>query len=366
MDQQLNNPGFLPRNRPEGLIDQLLALLSDAVIESDALRTHEFRARLHSYRQRLASTSGTADYAKYSGECLQICDEYFKLTRIYMSERETGFGEIIQTLRESIGLLAGDTDGYNGQLMQTSERFNRLSAIQDVHLLKKQIQMECREFKRVVVEKQKRDQASYSMLNRRIEGLQRNLEQTRMEAALDGLTRVANRASFDKALNRWVAAHKSAKTAFILALLDLDKFKGINDRHGHPVGDRVLLSAAQWFRKFVRSNDFLARFGGDEFAILVSDLTLDQASARFAGLLEGIAGASNKFSVPGDVVSLSFTVSCGIAEYAAGESAESLSGRADAAMYEAKRQGRNRVVIAGPPQSKTFWNSLKPLVPFKV
>jgi diguanylate cyclase len=343
-----------------------LALLSEAVIESDALRTHEFRARLHSYRQRLASTSGTADYAKYSGECLQICDEYFKLTRIYMSERETGFGEIIQTLRESIGMLAGDTDGYNGQLVQASERFNRLTEIQDVQKLKKQIQMECREFNRVVVEKQQRDKDSYSKLNRRIEVLQRSLEQTRVEASLDGLTRLANRASFDKALSRWVAAHNSAKNPFILALLDLDNFKSINDRHGHSVGDRVLHSAAQWFRKCVRSNDFLARFGGDEFAILLSDLSLEQAFTRFAALLEGIASTSNKLSVPGDLVSLSFTVSCGLAEFVAGETGASLSKRADAAMYEAKRQGRNRVVIAGPPQSKTFWNSLKPLVPFKV
>ena len=90
------------------------------------------------------------------------------------------------------------------------------------------------------------------------------------------------------------------------------------------------------------------------------------AFLRFSSLLEGIAGTTNKLSIPGDVVSLKFTVSCGIAELAIGETAESLSKRADAAMYEAKRQGRNRVVAAGPPESKNFWNALKPFVPFKV
>jgi diguanylate cyclase len=359
--------GILSPERPEGLIDRLLAILADITVEADALKTDEFRARLKTCRKHLAASFGTPDFAAYSTDCLRTCEEYFNLSRKYLLERESAFGEVIQVLRESIGHLAGESGSFNSQLIRTSERFSRLTEIEDIRKLKKQIALECFELKRIVVEKQQKDEASYSRLSRRVELLQGSLEQSREEASLDGLTRIANRNSFDKALSRWIAAHNQAKKHFVLALFDLDNFKAVNDKYGHQVGDRVLLCAAQWFRKDVRVNDFLARFGGEEFAILLSDATTDQADKKFTSLLENIAVSSYKYTVAGNVSHVRFTVSCGIAEFEPEESAENLIRRADAALYEAKHRGKNCAVVAGPPQkSRGLWNSLQPLIPFKI
>ena len=175
------------------------------------------------------------------------------------------------------------------------------------------------------------------------------------------------RASFDKSLDRSIEAYNAATKPFILALLDLDDFKSIHDNHGHQVGDRVLHSAAQWFRKCVRANDFLARFGREEFAILLSEATIEQAFHKFEGLLESIAMANYKYNVAGEMATVSFTVSCGVAEFVPEEVAESLVRRADATLYEAKRTGKNRVVLADPPQkSRGLWDSLQPFIPFKI
>jgi diguanylate cyclase len=359
--------GHTNYDRPEGLIDRLLSILSEITVDVASLKTDEFRARLQSCRKKIAAAFGTPDFAKYSTECLEICEEYFNRSRLYLLERESAVGEVIQVLRESIGILSKETGSFNSQLERTTERFDRLTEIQDIHKLRKQIALECQEFRRIVEEKQRRDEASYSQLNRRIEHLQGSLEQTREEASIDGLTRIANRASFDKALHSWIAAHNTAKKPFILALLDLDNFKAINDKHGHQVGDRVLHSAAQWFRKCVRSNDFLARFGGEEFAILLSDATIEQAYKKFSSLLESMAMASYKYNVAGDMATVSFTVSCGVAEFVPEENAEALVRRTDAALYEAKRTGKNRVVLAELPQkSKGLWDSLQPLIPFRI
>jgi len=161
--------------------------------------------------------------------------------------------------------------------------------------------------------------------------------------------------------------HNAAKRPFILAILDIDNFKAINDKHGHQVGDRVLHCAAQWFRKCVRTNDFLARIGGEEFAILISDATLDQAFAKFNSILESIAMASYQYNVAGEMATVSFTVSCGVAEFVPEENADALVRRADGAMYEAKRGGKNRTVLAETPQkSRGLWSSLQPLIPFKI
>jgi len=352
---------------PEGLIDRLLSILLEITVEVASLKTDEFRARLQSCRKKIAASFGTPEFAQCSTECLDICEEYFYRSRLYLQERESAVGEVIHVLRESIGMLSRESGSFNSQLEHTTERFNRLTEIQDIQKLRRQIAVECQEFRRIVDEKQRRDEASYSQLNRRIEHLQGNLEQTREEASIDGLTRIANRASFDKSLHRWIEAHNTAKKPFTLALLDLDDFKSINDKHGHQVGDRVLHSAAQWFRKCVRTNDFLARFGGEEFAILLSEATIDLAFRKFEGLLESIAMANYKYNVAGDMAVVSFTVSCGVAEFLPEESAESLVRRADAALYEAKRTGKNRVVLADLPQKpKGLWDSLQPLIPFKI
>jgi diguanylate cyclase len=367
MTDRPSTSGRTNYDRPEGLIDRLLSILSEITVEVASLKTDEFRARLQSCRAKIAAAYGTSEFAQYSTECLEICEEYFYRSRLYLLERESAVGEVIQVLRESIGMLSRESGSFNSQLERTTERFDRLSEIQDIQKLRRQIALECQEFRRIVEEKHRRDEASYSQLNRRIEHLQGSLEQTREEASIDGLTRIANRASFDKALHSWIAAHNAAKKPFILALLDLDNFKSINDQHGHQVGDRVLHSAAQWFRKCVRPNDFLARFGGEEFAILLSDATIEQAFRKFEGLLESIAMASYKYNVAGDMATVSFTVSCGVAELAPEENTEGIVRRADAALYEAKRTGKNRVVLADPPQkSKGLWNSLQPLIPFKI
>ena len=354
-------------DRPEGLIDRLLSILSEITVEVASLKTDEFRAQLQNCRKKIAASFGTPEFAQCSMECLEICEEYFYRSRLYLQERESAVGEVIQVLRESIGLLSKESGNFNHQLERTTERFDRLSEIQDIHKLRKQIALECQEFRRIVEAKQRRDEANYSQLERRIEHLQGSLEQTREEASIDSLTRVANRSSFDKALQRWIDAHNAAKKPFILALLDLDDFKAINDKHGHQVGDRVLHSAAQWFRKCVRANDFLARFGGEEFAVLLSDATIEQAFHKFESLLESIAMANYKYNVAGDTSTVSFTVSCGVAEFVPEESPESLVRRTDAALYEAKRAGKNRVILAEPPQkSRSLWNSLQPLIPFKI
>jgi len=367
MTDRLSTSGRMQYDRPEGLIDRLLSILSESTADVATLKTDEFRARLQSCRKKIAASFATAEFAKYSIECVEVCEEYFNRSRQYLLERESAVGEVIQVLRESIGMLSKESGNFNIQLERTSKRFDRLTEIQDIHKLRKQIALECQEFKRIVEEKQKKDDASYSQLNRRIEHLQGSLEQTREEASLDGLTRIANRASFDKALHRWIGAHNAAKKPFILAILDLDNFKSINDKHGHQVGDRVLHSAAQWFRKCVRANDFLARFGGEEFAILLSEVTVEQAYSKFNTLIESIAMASYKYNVAGDMATVSFTVSCGVAEFVPEESAEAIVRRADSAMYEAKRTGKNRVVLAEPPQkSKGLWSSLQPLIPFKI
>ena len=338
---------------------RLLALVSDTVVESDNLRTYEFRSKLEKYRHRLAnSVDGDPNTAVVASDCLRLCQDYLNRARSYLLDRESEFAEVIEVMRTALARLAGEANSFTERLMGSSERFNRLTEIDDIRELKQRIAEEVRDLNRVVVEKQRQDEVSYAQLSRRIVVLQINVNHTSEEASVDALTGISDRGSFDRALEQWTYTHRENHKPFVLAMLDLDDFKQINDTHGHQVGDRVLYCAAQWFGKYVRATDFLGRYGGEEFVVMMAEINLSLAQAKFVELLGKIAGSNYVYRAGEEERIVSFTASCGLAEFSGDESAEELLRRADEALYVAKRTGKNRVVLA--KKTRSLWQTLKP------
>jgi diguanylate cyclase len=229
--------------------------------------------------------------------------------------------------------------------MSSSDRFSRLTEIQDIRELKKKISHEVMQLNRVVEEKQKQDEATYARLSKRVELLQASLMKTQKEAELDPLTRLANRGCFDSTIQEWTEMVNAGGKPFVLAMIDIDDFKRINDSHGHPVGDRVLMGAAQWFSKSARATDVVARFGGEEFAMLLGGATLDGAERRMKEMLQKISSCSYDYMRDGKITVVHFTVSCGMSECSAGDTTEDVIRRADDALYEAKNTGKNCVSV---------------------
>jgi diguanylate cyclase (GGDEF)-like protein len=159
----------------------------------------------------------------------------------------------------------------------------------------------------------------------------RLLAQLRSTARTDPLTGLANRRAWDDEIARELVRSRRYESRLCLALLDLDHFKRFNDARGHQAGDKLLADAAAAWSDLLRPTDTLARYGGEEFSLLLPHCDTDTAEAIVARLLE---------AVPGDQ-----TASCGIAEWDGVESSETLTARADAALYMAKRGGRAQAVL---------------------
>ncbi len=137
------------------------------------------------------------------------------------------------------------------------------------------------------------------------------------------------------------ARSSRAGQSFCLAVLDIDRFKVINDAHGHPAGDRVLRSFAREAAAVLRGADVLARWGGEEFLLLMPDT---RATAARLGV-ERLRSRVETLRIDADDgESLAFTLSAGVVEQLAGESVADTIARADRALYRAKKQGRNCVV----------------------
>lgn len=174
---------------------------------------------------------------------------------------------------------------------------------------------------------------------------QQQIETLRTAVLVDGMTQLANRSYFDDKLAEMIRLRQRYNEPFFLIILDVDNFKGINDTYGHQAGDRILQDVASKTRSALRESDFLARFGGDEFALILIKSTPASAQAVARKLCHNIR--DSRFLI--DEVELKVTLSIGVAEATAFDTTKSLLGRADAALYRVKQSGRNGVVFAETP-----------------
>jgi len=173
----------------------------------------------------------------------------------------------------------------------------------------------------------------------------RNAEYERI-ASYDTLTGLLNRRAILEKVDEWLHHVGRYKGRLSVAMLDIDHFKRVNDKHGHRVGDRVLADLSSMMQRSIRKTDFVGRYGGEEFLII-----LPRTDAAGAAIMAERVRASLAGVPMHDAESSTFqvTASLGIAEYVDGDDEDSLISRADAALYRAKEAGRNRVEIAACP-----------------
>jgi diguanylate cyclase (GGDEF)-like protein len=169
------------------------------------------------------------------------------------------------------------------------------------------------------------------MVHRFFERLRRQTNRLQVFAGTDPLTGAANRRAWDEELGAGLARASRDGLPLSAAMIDLDDFKGFNDRFGHQAGDRLLKEAAAAWRNTLRASDVLARIGGDEFAVLLPGCPLDMAAA-IAERLRGAVPSAARCSV-------------GVAVWDGREGTTQFVARADRALYDAKELGRDCVVV---------------------
>jgi len=194
-------------------------------------------------------------------------------------------------------------------------------------------------------ERDDRQRTEMAAISRQLESLKAELTHTRKEMALDGLTRLYNRASLDEHLEGVASISVLSGRSSCLLMVDIDHFKRVNDTWGHQAGDAVLRAVSDLLVKsFPRRSDFVGRFGGEEFAIVLGEDGQGTGAMLAGRLLE----RCRELRVPWEGQDIQVSLSVGVAAFAGSESVKEWVGRADKALYEAKESGRDRVVQAAP------------------
>ena len=173
------------------------------------------------------------------------------------------------------------------------------------------------------------------------------VEETQLLALTDSLTGLYNRRHAAKRLEEEIARSQRNGTGLCVAMCDVDHFKAINDEFGHSAGDRVLQQIAKSLTEYVRRNDIVARWGGEEFLVIFSEIKLTAARIVAERLRGRLANTPKVEDGPEQI-----TVSVGLAMLGQGITAEMLIEQADQALYRAKARGRNRVEVAGEERRK--------------
>ncbi len=269
-----------------------------------------------------------------------------------VESRDTRLNQNIQEVRELLLQLAevigstGDASGRAAKAFTSAK-----SAIGSVDLatsgdLSEARGILVREIDRVL----KSNATLHNELDKANQGIaeqRKQIEELRVQARIDGLTRIPNRAAFDERLCEYLGLLERANLAFTLLLLDIDHFKRINDVHGHVNGDRILRGVAAKISDSIRTNDFAARYGGEEFAVIFPGTGLAEAMLVAERVRVDIAKTNFRL----DNLTIRITVSGGLAECTKGLECEGLVDTADKALYQAKSEGRNRLV-AGKCEEK--------------
>lgn len=186
-------------------------------------------------------------------------------------------------------------------------------------------------------------QQKLEQANTELEIIKEEFELVKMESLTDFLTGISNRKAFDEMLTRTIREANANKTNLCVLIIDIDHFKIFNDKHGHIIGDKVLKFVAEKSKELLKGRDFIARFGGEEFAAILPFTDISGARSAAKNVQEYFENAKLKIAATAGELG-TITVSIGVAGYRRNELSEELIKRADQALYLAKSRGRNQVV----------------------
>ena len=331
----------------------LLTLLQQYRWELEEIQSSKFIEEVEEFKADLSGVESPVGLDRSRCIFYAKAIQFAKKERKYLEDREAELKSMIAVLTEAVATLSQGNDDYHGKILQTTQTLSQISQLEDIRKIRSSLSVEIGLLKDAVKQQQSKERQQKAQLSESVETLQSKLKTAVRRSMRDPLTELHNREGWDQELTEACRVASVTNKPFCVAMVDVDHFKRINDGGGHQVGDLILQKLATFFKESLRAEDFIARFGGDEFAFAVYAPSLDKAHGRLERLCKEIAKPTYNCPVNGKEFYLKISISVGLSVYRAGDTPESMTRRADEALYLAKKSGKNRVATEEQLEAKT-------------
>lgn len=277
----------------------------------------------------------------------QIYDTY--LSHIKTTDRIDKVGarvigeidDVMTVLSDALGM----TGAYDASLSRATEQLSSAKSREQIKTIVEALLRSTGEMR----ETNKALEDRLTLSKNEISNLQQSLEAIRAESLTDPLTGLGNRKYFDRMIGIAVQSALASGEPLSLLLLDIDHFKSFNDSYGHLTGDQVLRLVGLSLKQTIKGQDITARYGGEEFAVVLPNTSLRQALTVADHIRRAVMAKELKKKSTGEILGR-VTISVGVSILKQGEDTDALIERADACLYAAKRNGRNRVICEVDPE----------------
>ena len=356
-EARVEAPALPPEPGPQTLQDELgeavdtlrsvLGSLGELSFDTDQHDQSAIRAQFDEMARRVA----VGPVKRQDGERLPAARRDYRGVRLavrqhrehevrYVTSALANFREAVRACLHSLSSAIAEDRAADKRVGAQVGRLVEAFQTNDAEAIRREAKLVATLVEESIAQRRQREGAQMANLAQSVRVLRDELQEARARAERDALTELFNRAALDEHVRRTAELSLLGAGQPFLLMLDVDHFKQINDRFGHPAGDATLRAVVELMvRTFLRADDFVARYGGEEFAVVIVDSTEERVLTRAERLRE--AAARMEIQSPAGVVTL--TVSIGVAGLQPGESASTWLERADRALYAAKDRGRNRV-----------------------
>jgi diguanylate cyclase len=281
------------------------------------------------------------------GDLEQIYETY--LSHIKTTDRIDKVGarvigeidDVMKVLSEALGM----TGSYDASLSGATEKLSSAKSRDQIKSIVETLLRSTSEMR----ETNKALEDRLTLSKNEISNLQQSLEAIRAESLTDPLTGLGNRKYFDRMIGMAVQSALASGEPLSLLLFDIDHFKSFNDSYGHLTGDQVLRLVGLSMKQTIKGQDITARYGGEEFAVLLPNTALRQALTVADHIRRAVMAKELKKKSTGEILGR-VTISVGVSMLKQGDDPDALIERADACLYAAKRNGRNRVICEADPE----------------